>query len=65
MKTALPFPADREEISNSFNLQPFSEKLTPIVEEALKDEGKDGKCRKGTFFTPLFTVFVTLGLTTP
>ncbi len=63
MKIAVPCPSSREEISNSFDLQPFSEKLTPIVKEVLKDEGKSGECRKGTFFTPLFTVFVTLGLT--
>ena len=63
MKEALPCPSSREEISNSFDLQPFSEKLTPIVKEVLKDEGKSGECRKGTFFTPLFTVFVVLGLT--
>lgn len=57
------FEPTRDEISESFHLQPFKERLDPIVKESLEDCSKNKRCRKGTFFTPLFTVFTVLGLT--
>lgn len=43
-------------------IEPFSNQLKPIIEETLIETEKDNRSRKGTLFTPMFTVFVVLGL---
>lgn len=53
--------SSREEL-NSIEFQPFSDQLKPIIEESLKEAEKTGRNREGTFFTPIFTVFVILGM---
>lgn len=50
-----------ETIGSSLNLQPFAKQLQPIIEKSLAECEQSG-CRKGTFFTPVRTVFVVLGL---
>ncbi len=52
----------RDELA-SIEFEPFSELLKAIIEESLKEAQKDGRNRKGTLFTPIFTVFVVLALT--
>lgn len=56
-----PFEPSRDELS-SIEIQPFSDQLKPIIEETLAETQKDSRSRKGTLFTPMFTVFVVLGL---
>lgn len=51
----------RDELS-SIELQPFSKQLKPIIEESLIDAMKNERNRRGTLFTPIFTVFVVLGI---
>lgn len=46
---------------SSIEIQPFSNQLKFIIEEALFDTQKDSRSRRGTLFTPIFTVFVVLG----
>lgn len=53
--------SSRDELS-SIELQPFSEQLKPIIEESLNELQKNDRNRKGTLFTPMFTVFVVLGI---
>ena len=50
-----------EALGSSLNLQPFAKQLQPIIEQSLAECEKSGS-RKGTFFTPVRTVFVVLGL---
>jgi hypothetical protein len=53
--------SSRDELS-SIELQPFSEQLKPIIEESLFELQKNERSRKGTLFTPMFTVFFVLGM---
>ena len=56
-----PSKFSRDELS-SIELQPFSEQLKPIIKETLIETEKTKRNRKGTIFTPMFTVFVVLGI---
>jgi len=58
--SASQFEPSSDEIAST-EIQPFSELLKPIVEESLEEAQKNGRNRKGTLFTPIFTVFVVLG----
>jgi hypothetical protein len=51
----------REDIGSLVDIPSLGEKLKPIVEESLRECGK-AKYRKGTILTPIFSVFVVLGL---
>ncbi len=50
-----------EAIGSSLSLAPFVQQLQPIIEKSLIECGKSGS-RKGTFFTPVRTVFVVLAM---
>lgn len=54
------FKPSRDELAST-EIEPFSEMLKPIIKEALEEAQKNGRNRKGTLFTPIFTVFVVLG----
>ena len=51
----------REDIGSQIDLRLLGKQLQPIVEESLRECGK-ASYRKGTILTPLFCVFVVLGL---
>lgn len=53
--------SSRDELS-SIEFQPFSEQLKPLIEESLIEAQKTGRNREGPFLTPIFTVFVILGM---
>jgi len=55
------FAPSRDELG-SIEIEPFSNELKPFIEEAIEEAGKDKRTRKGTLFTPIFTVFFVLGL---
>jgi hypothetical protein len=54
-------PIHREDIGSQVDLRLLGKQLQPIIEESLRECGK-ASYRKGTILTPLFTVFVVLGL---
>lgn len=54
-------PIHREDIGSQVELRLLGKQLQPIIEESLRECGK-ASYRKGTILTPLFTVFVVLGL---
>jgi hypothetical protein len=54
-------PIHREDIGSQIDLRLLGKQLQPIIEESLRECGK-ANYRKGTILTPLFTVFVVLGL---
>ena len=51
----------REDIGSQIDLRLLGKQLQPIIEESLRECGK-ASYRKGTILTPLFCVFVVLGL---
>jgi Insertion element 4 transposase N-terminal len=51
----------REDIGSQIDLRLLGKHLQPIIEESLRECGK-ANYRKGTILTPLFCVFVVLGL---
>ena len=51
----------REDLGSLVNIPVLGEQLKPIVEESLRECGK-ANYRKGTILTPVFSVFVVLGL---
>ena len=55
------FEPSRDELAST-EIQPFSELLKPVAEEALKEAQKNKRNRKGTLFTPidLFLINYTL-----
>ena len=55
------FEPSRDELG-SIEIEPFSTQLKPVIVEVLEETKKDGRSRKGTLFTPIFTVFFVLGL---
>jgi len=62
MNIQKPSEPSRNELALT-EIEPFSEQLKPIIKEALSETSKDdGRSREGTLFTPMFTVFVVLGL---
>lgn len=52
---------DRENAAKSVDFSAFGEHLRPVIEESLKECGKENS-RKGTFLTPLFTVYLVFSL---
>jgi len=54
-------PIDRKDISSLVDIPWLGKQLKPIVEESLGECGK-ANYRSGTILTPIFTVFVVLGL---
>jgi hypothetical protein len=54
-------PIHREDIGSQVDLRLLGQQLQPIIEESLHECGK-ASYRKGAILTPLFTVFVVLGL---
>ncbi len=52
---------NRAEIASFLNPEALAKDLEPIIEDSLAECGKD-ECRKGTFLTPVLTVFIVLGL---
>jgi hypothetical protein len=55
------FKPSRDELAST-KIEPFFKLLKPTIEEVLKEAQKDKRNRKGTLFTPNFTVFVVLAL---
>lgn len=62
-KIASPFQfsANREDAANSLDIQALGTHLEPKVQRVLQENGKQ-PARKGTFFTPAFTLYVVLAL---
>ena len=54
-------PIHRKDIGSLVDIPLLGEQLTPIIEESLRECGK-ANYRKGTILTPIFSVFVVLGL---
>ena len=55
------FKADREDIANKVDFSVLGNHLKPVINESLKECGKDNS-RKGTFLTPVFTFYTVLFL---
>ena len=55
------FNADRENIANQVDFSVLGNHLRPVIEESLKECGKNNS-RKGTFMTPFFTFYTVLFL---
>ena len=53
---------NRAEIASLLHPEALAKDLRPMIEDSLAECGKD-ECRKGTFLTPVLTVFIVLGLT--
>jgi len=51
-----------QDLTPSFNFRPLGDLLRPLINEALRETGKD-TFRKGTILIPVFVVYVVLALT--
>jgi len=53
------FEPSRDELAST-QIEPFFELLKSVIKESVLELKKDGRNRKGTLFTPIFTVFFVL-----
>jgi len=55
------FEPSRDELALT-KTEPFFDLLKSIIEESTEEAKKNGRNRKGTLFTPTFTIFLVLNL---